>query len=174
MRKPSALPESVGVFKAVNVGSSYKLELLLTTGQQITGINSASVYTVASLAFTDSDSIASGSMFSGSIIHDRDAAALGNSPQSIRTFGGLIAAATLSYNNMGTPEVYDALLYIGPGPGIDCLADFNRDGTPTVQDIFDFLAAWFGGDPTADINGAGGISVQDIFDFLTGWFAGCV
>ncbi len=171
--KPNALPESVGVFKAVSVGSSYKLELLLTTGQQITGANSASMYTVAALTLSDSDSVASGTICSGSIIQDRDPDAIGNSPLSIRAFGGLVVAATLSYNNMGTPEVYDAAFYIGPAQGIDCTADFNHDGTSTVQDIFDFLGAWFSGDPRADINGAAGITVQDIFDFLTAWFAGC-
>ena len=170
---PNLAPAAAGLFKAVNASSGYKLELLLTTGQTIAGANSGRTFTVSSLALADSDSIASGAMFSQAIIQDRDPAAKSTTATKIRAFGGLIVSAVLTYDNGGTPETYDAVLYVGPGAGVDCPADFNGVGGVSVQDIFDFLAAWFAGNSAADFNSSGAVTVQDIFDFLAAWFAGC-
>ena len=171
--KPTLTPAETGVFKSVNTAAGYQLELVLRTGQQIAGANSGRTYTITSLTLTDSDSIASGSMFSQSVIQQQAPGATTSNAQLMRAFGGLVVSAVITYDNAGSSEAYDALLYVGPGAGTDCQADFNGANGVTVQDIFDFLAAWFASDPRADFNGANGVTVQDIFDFLAAWFQGC-
>jgi hypothetical protein len=170
--KPSLTPVETAVFKAVNTATGYQLEVLLREGQSIAGPNSGRTYTITDLALTDGDSVASSTIFSSSIIQQQTTGASTTDPASPRAFGGLVVAATITYDNTGQNESYDAVLYVGP-TGIGCLADFNTDNALGVQDIFDFLAAWFSGDPRADFNSSGGLGVQDIFDFLAAWFAGC-
>jgi hypothetical protein len=171
--KPTLTPAETAVFKSVNTGTGYQLELVIRTGQQIVGANSTRTYTISSLTLTDSDSIASGSMFSQSVIQQQAPGATTSNAQLMRAFGGLVVSAVITYDNAGSSEAYDALLYVGPAAGTDCLADFNGQNGVSVQDIFDFLTAWFAGAPSADINGTNGVTVQDIFDFLSLWFAGC-
>ena len=147
--------------------------MVLGQGTTINGVDSATPYTITSITLTDSDSIASGAMFSQNVIQQQDPASTTSNPTNLRAFGGLVVSAVLTYNNAGFPEAYDALLYVGPAQGSDCFADFNGDGHVTVQDIFAFLAAWFAHSPTASINHSGPPTVQDIFSFLALWFAGC-
>ncbi len=170
---PNLLPTETALFKAVNTASGYQLEALLRTGQQIAGANSGRTYTITSLALTDSDSVASAAAFSQSVIQQQDPAATTTNPALSRAFGGMVVAAVITYNNAGVNEAYDALLYVGPTAGADCLADFNGAGGITVQDIFDFLAAYFSGNIAADVNSSGNLTVQDIFDFLSLYFSGC-
>lgn len=172
--KPSLTPQEVGVFKAVNTGAGgYKLELLVREGMLIFGPNSTRPYTITSLTLNDSDSIASGSMFSQNLVQQQDPGATTSNPSNIRAFGGLVVSAIITYDNGGFNEPYDAVLYVGPTQGTDCIADFNGSGAVTVQDLFDYLAAWFAKTPNADINNSGMVTVQDLFDFLALWFARC-
>src|SRR5439155_1026799 len=115
--KPSLTPTEVAVFKAVNAPGGYKLEALLRQGQMITGANSTRPYTVSAITLNDSDSIASGAMFSQGVIQSQDPAATTADPTKARAFGGLVVSAVITYDNAGSPEAYDAVLYVGPTQG---------------------------------------------------------
>ncbi len=170
--QPNVGPAATGVFRSARTGAGYQLELILTTGQQVAGANSGRTYTVSQITLSDSDSVASGTMFSGSMIQERDPLTQSSTSRSIRSFGGLVIAAGITYDNGGTPESYDTVLFIGPQQGTDCIADYNGGGVG-IQDIFDFLNGWFASSPNADVNVSGGTDIQDVFDFLNAWFAGC-
>jgi hypothetical protein len=170
---PTSGPSATGLFKAVETGGGLRLELLLTTGQTITGANSTRPYTITALSLTDSDSLASGAFHNQHIIYDQAATGATPNPQAINAFGGAIVNAVITYNNAGTSEAYDTVLLVTPEPNLPCPADFNLSGSVSVQDIFDFLATYFSGSIAADFNQSGGVSVQDIFDFLAAYFAPC-
>ncbi len=172
--QPNLAPASVGLFKSVRTTAGYRLELLLQTGQVVAGANSGRNYTISSLTLNDSDSIASGSLFSQSIVQDRDPGAFGNQPRSIRRFGGIAVTAVLTYDNAGTNEAYDSVLFIAPGPGIDCIGDFDASGSATIDDVFIFINAWFANDPRTDTDGNGSINIDDLFSFINAWFSPCV
>ena len=171
--QPSLAPASVGVFKASRSTAGYRLELLLATGQTVAGANSGRNYTITSLALTDGDSIASGSVFGNSIIQERDPGASNDRAFSIRRFGGMTVSAVITYDNNGTPEPYDAVLFVGPAPGADCVADFNNQNGVTIDDLFLYFNAYFTGSPASDVNGNGGTSIDDLFLFINAWFIGC-
>jgi len=170
---PAASPQATGLFRAVKSGPGFVLELILTTGQVITGANSTRPYTITSLALADSDSLASGAFHHQHLIAEQTPGATTADPSSIRAMGGLIVNAVVTYNNGGTNEAYDTVLFISPTDNPPCPADFNGIGGVTVQDIFDFLAAYFANDPRADFNTSGSVTVQDIFDYLSAYFTGC-
>ncbi|MCC6322243.1 MAG: hypothetical protein IT438_12505 [Phycisphaerales bacterium] len=172
--KPNLAPVATGLFKAVTTPSGFKLELLLTTGQAISGVNSLRTYTITSLALSDSDSMASGAFHHQQLIQEQAPTALTGDPMNIRAFGGAIVNTVITYNNGGINENYEAVLFLGPTEGELCPADFNASGAVSVQDIFDFLSAYFLNSPSADFNHSGGVSVQDIFDFLSAYFTPCV
>lgn len=54
-----------------------------------------------------------------------------------------------------------------------CPADFNEDGTVNTQDIIVFLNAWVTGDPRADFNSDGTVNTIDVLTFLNAWVVGC-
>ena len=161
------------MFKASRSTAGYRLELLLATGQTVAGANSGRNYTITSLALTDGDSIASGSVFGNSIIQERDPGASNDRAFSIRRFGGMTVSAVITYDNNGTPEPYDAVLFVGPAPGADCVADFNNQNGVTIDDLFLYFNAYFTGSPASDVNGNGGTSIDDLFLFINAWFIGC-
>lgn len=171
--KPALSPQETALFKGVTTQTGYRLEALLRTGQTLTGANSTRPYTITSLTLNDSDSIASGSMFAQSIIQQQDPAATTSDPTRIRAFGGVVVSAVITYDNAGTSEAYDAVLYVGPTAGVDCQADYNGDTVVDVNDIFAFLAGWFARAPAANVNGDAVVDVNDIFAFLGLWFARC-
>ncbi len=173
--RPMPPQTETGLFKAVPGGASgHRLELLLTTGQQIAGPNSGRTYTVSRLALRDGDSIASGALHGQQILQRQLPARSTSDPASINAFGGLLVNAVLTYNNGGSSEAYDAALLITPGTSAPtCAADFDGNGTVQVPDIFAFLSAWFAQLPSADFDHNGSIQVPDIFAFLSAWFAGC-
>jgi hypothetical protein len=171
--KPNLSPVATGLFKAAATAGGYQLELLLTTGQTITGANSTRPYTVTSMSLLDSDSLASGAFHHQHLLQEQAGTAQTTDPLSIRAFGGVIVNTVLTYNNGGLNEAYDAVLFLGPTAGASCPADFNQSGQVSVHDIFDFLAGYFAGVPAADFNHSGQVSVQDIFDFLAAYFMPC-
>ncbi|MDQ7013527.1 MAG: dockerin type I repeat-containing protein [Planctomycetota bacterium] len=57
--------------------------------------------------------------------------------------------------------------------GEPCIGDFNNDGSVNTIDVVVFLNAWAGGDPSADINGDGTINTIDVVAFLNAWVEGC-
>jgi hypothetical protein len=157
----------------------YRLELLLKAGDVIAGQNSALNYQVQFLGVFDTDSIDSGTIWSGNIVNDSfpwatAGAAPAGSPFSL---GAMVLRAKIVYDVDANGQYADASISSNsPDQGYNVLlalmprvrpADFNRDGQVSVQDIFDFLSTWSGGD--ADYNGADGTTVQDIFDFLSAW-----
>jgi hypothetical protein len=171
--QPLAGPATTGLFRAVNSAAGYRLELVLQAGQSVTGVNSTRTYTITSLTLRDSDSIASGSMFSSSILPEPDPAASGRLAYSIRRFGAVVASAVITYQNGPSTEAYDALLLVTPAGGTDCDADFNRSAQANIDDIFIFLNGWFAGDPRCDYNNDAVVNIDDIFIFLNIWFQGC-
>ncbi len=170
---PTGGSAATGLFKGVDTGNGHRLELILTTGQTITGANSTRPYTITSLALSDSDSIASGAFHHQQLITEQSPGATTADPLDIRAMGGLIVNAVVTYDNNATAEPYDAVLLVSPTAETACAADFNNSGAVSVQDIFDFLAAYFMADPAADFNHSGAVSVQDIFDYLAAYFVGC-
>ena len=164
-----------GVFKASPGGPmGHRVELLLTTGQQIAGANSGRIYTVTDLALRDGDSIASGTLHGQQIIQQQLPGRETADAASINAFGGLAVSAVLTYDNGAIDEAYDAVLLLLPGDaGPTCAADFDGNGLVQVPDIFAFLSAWFAQGPGADFDGNGQVQVPDIFAFLSAWFAGC-
>lgn len=171
--QPDLAPAAVGLFKAARSSAGYRLELLLATGQTIVGANSATEYTVSSLSLTDGDSIASGTVFSNAIIQERDPGASNNRAISIRRFGGMVVNAVITYDRAGVDEAYDAVLFVGPGAGTDCVADVNGQNGVTIDDLFLYLNAYFVAGPVADTDGNGAVSIDDLFLFINAWFLGC-
>jgi len=104
---------------------SYQLELVLELGSVFRGQNSTTDWQVRFLTIADSNSISSGSMFSGNIL--RAAAnginTTGLSPGDPQTLGGLVIQASIVYDvnadgefvtDPPSPdEQYNALLYVG-------------------------------------------------------------
>ena len=54
-----------------------------------------------------------------------------------------------------------------------CPADFNEDGTVNTLDVLVFLNAWNAKDPSADFNEDGEVNTLDVLAFLNAWSSGC-
>ncbi len=159
--KPTLQPARTAVCKAVNTGSGYQIEVLFQSGQIVVGANSTRPYLIQSIALGDADSIASGSIWSGSVLHSRRVGAGGN-PAFADAFGGLVVSAVIEYDNLTQLERYDAVLFVGP-KGIDGLvADINGDGVVDTADLGLLIAAFGTGDPQADLNGDGVVDTADL------------
>lgn len=167
-------PVVPAVFKAVNTGSGYQLELVLKQGQQFTGANSNTLYTVETIALADSDSIASSGMSAASVLQQTDGSATDASKAD--TVGAVIVNATIAYARVGGPEVYDATLVLKPEkqPVSDpCFYDVNGTGTVDIVDFTAFSLA-FGSttgdpnyDPALDFNNTGAIDIVDFTQFAS-------
>lgn len=105
---------------------AYGLELITTTGNVFTGVNSQTDWSVRFLGVADSNSVSSGTAFSG----NANALAFGGQstagldPADPRSNGGVVINAGITYDrnadgdfttcfNGGVDEDYTALLYIG-------------------------------------------------------------
>jgi len=147
--QPTAGPAANALIKAVNTASGYQLELLVKEGDSVTGVNSASAYTIDRIALADSDSIASGSFFASSVIQS----GAGGAP-----FGGAAFGAQITYDNGGTPETYDTVLFVANDTATNtlCLGDCDASGVVNFNDLVSMLFL-FGSDPgdgcDADENG---------------------
>ena len=159
--KPTLGVARTAVFKGVNLGSSYELEILLETGQIIVGANSTRSYEIDSIAMGDSDSIASGSIWSGSVLQQRRLGAGGNTALA-DSFGGLVVSAVITYDNLAQLEKYDAVLFIGPKGLEGLVGDINGDGTVDTADLGLLIAAFGGADTQADLNGDGVVDTADL------------
>lgn len=156
----------VGLFKAVNTASGYQLELILSEGDQFVGANSSTAYSIDRLALADSDSIASAGFNAASVLQPQITGHTTSTPSDSTAFAGAVVSAEITYNNMGTPESYDALLYVGAySPPIICPGDIDGDGD---TDIFDFgvFATHFGSSvPAGTLGDLDGNGVVNVFDF---------
>ncbi len=178
--QPTVGMERTAFFRAVNTPSGYELERLLETGESFAGANSGRSYTVDSLVLGDSDSVASGSVFSASVLQPRLAGATPSDPLDPASFGGAVLSARLIYNNGGTPEPYDAVLFLGPDIVISpfCTGDANGDGMVNFGDITAILGNWLnmyapGSAGEGDSNNDGIVDFADVTDTLANWLAVC-
>lgn len=166
--QPTVGAPRAALFKAVRDAGTWNLELLLQEGQQITGANSTVPYTIERIVLGDADSIASGGFHAGSILQGLDTAGLSVPPDSPRAFGGALVSAVISYNNLGVPEQYEAVLWFagrGVEPAPTCPGDINGDGFTDLND-FAILALNFGITSGAtqaqgDLNGDGAVNLDD-------------
>ncbi len=164
------------LFKAVNTVSGYNLELLLKEGDAVVGANSATPYTIESLALADSDSLASAGFHAGQVLQQQIPGYTTTDPASAFAAGGLTVNAKITYNNLGTAESYEAVLFVGPfaAPAPSCTGDINGDGFTNSSD-FNILAVSFGTSvppgTSGDLNGDGVVNSSD-FNILAGDF-GC-
>ncbi len=168
------------LIKAVNTPSGYKLEEILRVGQSFTGANSATPFTVSSLTLGDSDSIASASLHAGSIVAGGGGRLPGVTvtyPAQATALGGLAVSAILTYDNMGVPESYHALLYLtGVASPNACLGDLNGDLMVDVDDLNIILGAWQTTPVPgqgADLSADGVVDVDDLNIVLSHWQDPC-
>ena len=156
----------VGFFKAVNTASGYQLELLVEESDQFHGPNSDTDYSVDRIMLGDSDSIASAGFNAAHLLSQQHPTHTTTTPSDSTAFGGAILAAEITYNNMGTPEAYEALMFVGAyAPPVLCPGDIDGDGDTDVFD-FGFIAGNFGSMVTPGTNGdLTGDGVVDVFDF---------
>jgi hypothetical protein len=146
---------NVGLFRSVlqTASFSYKLELVLTEGQVFLGRNSTKNYKVNFLTLNDTDSISSGTAFSGNIaeVAFKDQSTTGLATDDARTLGGIVISAEIVYDNdgdgqfvkstgtggtVGSPdEDYKVLLYVSAS------ADCNGNGIPDDREIADGTVA---------------------------------
>lgn len=170
---PTGDSPRTGVFKATPSAGGYALELLLTEGQSIVGENSQTPYTIDEITLADSDSVAAGAFHSAAILAEPlDAGAEASSPAS---FGGLAVNARITYQTVGTPQTYNALMMVSPVAGTTqaCEGDATGDGNTDLQDLNTILSL-FGQTTTgpADLDGSGTVDLQDLNLVLSNF--GCV
>lgn len=154
--QPTAAAAQTGLFKAVLTrvetpasptasGLTYRLELLLTTGQSVTGANSATPYTITALRLADSNGAASGGFHAGQIVQSRMLApgetVLGSNPEAIHAFGGVVVNATIEYAAPGGAQRYEAALFVAPGKTL--AGDLNNDGACDFADL-NLVLSFFG------------------------------
>lgn len=155
-----------GLFRAVrDSGGQYSLELLLTTGQRVTGVNSQTPYTIARLTLADADSVASGGFHAGQVLQSQIPGRETTSPRSGFASGGLIVNALLRYERApGTIEPYEAVLFLGPR--IALLGDANGDGVVNFADLNVVLSSFGQSGPPGslpgDLNGDGVVNFADM------------
>jgi hypothetical protein len=168
---------------------SYELELVAELGQVFAGLNSGVNWNITFMGIADSNSIDSGTMFSG----NGSSAAFNNMPvasidnnRDPRTNGGLVVNAGITYDvdgdgtfdtAGGVDEGYNALLYIGAVPAGDgpCnVADFALPfGTLDFFDVQAFLQAFSAMNQSADLIDDDVFDFFDVQFFLQAFSAGC-
>ncbi len=180
--QPTVGAPGTAFIKAVNTAAGYRLELILKSGSTFTGANSGRDYTVTKLTLGDSDSIASGAFFSGNILQRKLTGVIVNDPSDPTAFGGAVVNATLTYNNAGVPETYEAVLFVGPAAAAvvppHCAGDANGDGNVNFADITAVLSNWGrigtpGSGASGDANDDGQVNFADITSVLSNWGASC-
>ncbi|MFO0833994.1 MAG: hypothetical protein U0638_03415 [Phycisphaerales bacterium] len=180
------------IIRAVYNGASFcwDLELVMELGDTFTGKNSQTKWQLQFMEVADSNSVASGTMFSSNLMPGTwNNTNFGSVPNSASTnLGGLVLGAKIVYDadndgdfsdptsSSGDPlshdEAYNVLLYIG---NIDkrCEADFNGDGFVNGDDYDAFASAFDIGDGAADVNHDGFVNGDD-YDYFASFFdAGC-
>lgn len=172
----------------------YTLELLAELGDTFDGPNSGRKYQLQFLGVADSNSVDSGTIFSGNITQaafaNTDPATLGTGAiEDTRALGGLVFRAEVTYdvNNDGTfddpssaggdpsspDESYAVLMYLGHRPTNTtpaCVGDFNSDGFVDDTDFVIFANAYDQftvppADPQTDLNNDGFVDDTDFVIF---------
>ena len=180
--QPTVGAPGTALIRAVNTENGYRLERLLATGQSFAGANSGRTYTIDKLTLGDSDSIASGSFFSGNLLQPTYPNQGPADPLDPRSFGGAIVSASIIYSNNGVPETYQAVLFVGPelaAPPAFCDGDADGSGSVNFSDITSVLAN-LGATYTppsagpGDANNDGAVNFSDITIVLANLGANCV
>jgi hypothetical protein len=179
--QPTVGSPTTALIKSVNTPSGYRLERLLQAGQSFTGANSTRTYTIDRLTLGDSDSIASGSFFSGNLLQPSYPNQTGTGPSDPRSFGGVVVNASITYNNGGTPETYQAVLFVGPSlaaPPSFCTGDADGNRTVSFSDITAVLANFGTTYPplsagAGDANNDGSVDFSDITTVLANFGTTC-
>jgi hypothetical protein len=177
--QPVAGPVTTALIKAVNTASGYRLERILQAGQSFVGANSTRTYTIDKITLGDSDSIASGSFFSGNLLQPTFPGQSPTNAADPKSFGGAIVNVALTYNNNGTPEPYQAVLFVGPqlqAPAPVCIGDADGSGTINFSDITAVLAN-FGSTGAPGIQGDadnnGSVNFSDVTAVLANFGSNC-
>lgn len=179
--QPTVGPEGTALIKAVNTASGYRLERILASGQSFFGVNSTRTYTVEKLTLGDADSVASGSFFSSNVLQPMLTGQNPTSAADPRAAGGLIVSAQITYNNAGTPESYQAVLFVGadlvPPPPL-CEGDADGDNMVNFGDITSVLANFGamytpGAGGPGDANFDGSVNFADITSVLANFGNNC-
>ncbi|MEQ8850844.1 MAG: hypothetical protein RIB32_03575 [Phycisphaerales bacterium] len=177
---PNGGGSEIGFFKAHPSPIGYRLELLLSTGDVVSGQNSGRDYTIESIRLADADSLASGAFHAASVLqppvpgHESDGAT------SSFAFGGAAVNATITYDNGGAPESYEAVLYVGPRPvpPAVCDGDANGDNMVNFDDLNLVLSNWGTAGPDGDIfpapGGDGAVNFDDLNFVLGNWGESCL
>lgn len=179
--QPTVGPLGTAFIKAVNTASGYRLERILASGQTFTGANSSRMYTIERLTLADSDSVASGTFFSGNLLQPLFPNQTPTGASDPRSFGGAVVNAQITYNNTGVPETYQATLFIGPAvapPPPVCLGDANGDNMVNFADITAVLTNFGnvyqpGSGGAGDANNDGPVNFADITTVLTNFGNTC-
>ncbi len=154
---------------------SYQLERILQAGQTVAGVNSTRTYTISRLTLADSDSISSGTFHAGALLQQQLPGRTTTDPASPLAFGGCVVNAKITYNNAGTPESYDAALWVGARSPAGCQGDLNADGHTNTADLT-ILLANFGHVVTpgssGDLNADGVVNTADLTLLLAGFGCG--
>ncbi len=169
---------------------SYKLEMVLETGQVFEGQNSGTNYRVDFLGTAAGSGASPGTIYSGNMAefawNNSDISAV--SPADPITNGGLMFGTTITYDTNGdgsyidpssgnydpqidppADEAYSVGLYVGyyqEGPP-PCPADLNGDGEVDFVDISFFV------NNQTDMNGDTNFDFVDISLFVAAFTAGC-
>lgn len=179
--QPTVGPLGTALIKAVNTASGYRLERILASGQSFAGANSGRTYTVERLTLGDSDSVASGTFYSSNVLQQLFPKQSPTDAADPRSVGGLIVNAQIAYNNSGTPEPYQAVLFVAPEiapPPPLCLGDADGDNTVNFADITSVLVN-FGNSYTpgaggpGDANFDGTVNFSDITSVLVNFGTTC-
>ena len=181
----------VGLIRAVYDAATfgYQLELVMVGGNIFPGQNSATDWLVSYIELADSNSISSGTFFSGNICQDAyngiDTAGLDTADS--RTLGGVVVAVGLSYDVDGDgdfrdyddvptgAEPYNTLVYIR---GNGCGGDLSGDGKTDLSDLQALLASYgkstgdAGFAPLADIDLSGTVDLSDLQLLLSSYGCG--
>lgn len=178
--QPTVGQPTTALFKAVNLAEGYQLELLLKEGDPFVGANSARTYTIDRITLGDSDSVASGSIFSSSVLAQSLPGADVTRADDPASFGGIVVNAEIIYNNTGTPENYQAVLFLGPeiDPNQFCEGDADGDGEVNFADITAVLGNWLsmsnpGDAALGDANNDGIVNFSDLTVVLGNWLRAC-
>ena len=166
---------TTGLFRAIydEAAFGYRLELVLRLGDTFLGANSATPYTVTFLGIADSNSISSGTFFSGNVMESPWTGAQGPIADTAdpANTGGVVINAEITYTtDSGVSEDYNTLLFVSPiAPAvIPCPEDINGDGVVNGADISNILNAFgnAGANLPEDINGDGVVNGADISNIL--------